>query len=98
MMKNRNASEIVAIAEQARLQEKEILNRQQAALAQRDFSHDEAALFIPGAGPNNQFAGSGVSMFGSILSGAAQGIQMGSSLSQVKWGGGKAAPVTDPPK
>jgi hypothetical protein len=85
MMQNRNASEIVAIAEQARLQEKEILNRQQAALAQRDFSRDEASIFIPGAGPTNQYAGSGVSMMGSIMSGAAQGIQMGSSLSKIDW-------------
>ena len=85
MMKGRNANEVIAIAENGRLQEKAILNQQQAALAQRDFGRDEAALFIPGAGPTNQYAGSGVSMMGSILSGAAQGLQMGSQLSSLDW-------------
>ena len=95
MMRGRNANEIIAIAENGRLQEKAILNQQQAALAQRDFSRDEAALFIPGAGPTYQYAGSGVSMMGSILSGAAQGLQMGAQLSSL--GGGTPTDLgTDP--
>jgi len=92
MMRGRNANEIISIAENARLQEKAIINQQQSALAQRDFSRDEASLFIPGAAPTYQYAGSGTSMFGSILSGAAQGIQMGSQLSSL--GGGSSSNLT----
>ena len=86
MMRGRNAGEIVALAENARQQEKSIINQQQQALSQRDFTRDDAAVFIPGSGPVSQYAGSGVSMLGSIMSGAAQGIQMGSALD--KLGGG----------
>jgi len=80
MMQGRSANEIVAVKEQARLQEQAIMNQQQAMLAQRDFGRDEAALFIPGASPTYSNTGTGTSMFGSIMSGMATGISMGSSV------------------
>ena len=80
MLRGRTANDIVAVKEQARLQEQAILNQQQAMLSQRDFSRDEAALFIPGAGPTYSNTGTGTSMFSSIVGGMATGIQMGSAV------------------
>ena len=91
MMRGRSLNEVLAIAENGRQQEKAILGQQDAMLAQRDFRRDEAALFIPGAPPTYQYTGSGQSMMGSILGGAAQGLSMASSLSQLGGGGGGAA-------
>ena len=84
MLRSRNAKDIMSIAEQERRAQKQIEAQQKATLAQRNFTSDEASVFIGGAPPVYQ-GGSGQTM-AAAFQGAQAGLSMVSALS--KLGGG----------
>jgi len=81
MLRTRNASDIVTIAEQKRRAQKQIESQQASALAQRNFTFEEAAVFVPGAPPVYQ--GGSAQNLAAAFQGAQAGISMASSISQL---------------
>ena len=84
MLRSRNANDIITISEQKRRAAKQIEQQHGAALAQRNYTFDEASVFIGGAPPVHQ--GGPAQTMAAAFQGAQAGLSMASSLSNL--GGG----------
>ena len=81
MLRTRNANDIIAISEQKRRAANQIEKQHDAALAQRNYTSQEASVFIGGAPPVHQ--GGSAQTLAAAFQGAQAGLSMASSLSNL---------------
>lgn len=94
MLRARSAKDIATFGEQERRAKKKIKSQHDAALAQRNFTFEEASVYLPGAPPVYQ--GGTAQSLAAGMQGAQAGLSIVSSLSNLGGQTNTTNPTTTP--